>query len=594
MPGSWVAAVAVAAAALAVWVTLRADFLAYPGWLAAQKADIILGPVLVGLYWLRRRPASRFGPLLIVAGLVGGAPYILQSSSEPVLFAIGILWEGVIYTLTLALILRFPSGRLEGRAERVILAVGGDLLARRLSSRWCCSRRRSPASPRSPPARRPARRTGCSSPPSPRWSLDDRARRPGRGDPRGARRDRAHRVAGRERHAAAAPRAGGRRARRGRLPVSQAAYQTARLLEIEADALYPVVQWTLAGARSSIWYGFLVALIAAELFAGRVLRGVVIESLRRPALGELEAMLREPLGDPGLRLAFRRPDGDGWVDADGEPIAIADPAPGCVLTEVERDGRRGGGDRPRRPARRGARAAAGGGGGRAARAGERAARGRLERLAARAAGLAAPDRRRQRGRAAPARARPPRRRPAAARSSLRIRLAIASEQAAATPSPAPRLGELEGDSTRRSRSCATSRTASSRACSPTAGSCPRCAPSGGAAPRHGRGHRPAHRPLPARDRVGGLLLLPGGAPERDQARRAGGAHRGAPQRRATASSASRSATTAPASTSTAVHDGDGLRNMEDRLGAVHGRLAIVSSPGNGTLISGVVPINGAP
>ena len=38
-------AVAVAAAALAVWVTLRADFLAYPGWLAVQKADMILGPV---------------------------------------------------------------------------------------------------------------------------------------------------------------------------------------------------------------------------------------------------------------------------------------------------------------------------------------------------------------------------------------------------------------------------------------------------------------------------------------------------------------------------------------------------------------------
>ena len=40
----------------------------------------------------------------------------------------------------------------------------------------------------------------------------------------------------------------------------------------------------------------------------------------------------------------------------------------------------------------------------------------------------------------------------------------------------------------------------------------------------------------------------------------------------------------------ATHGGDGLRNMADRLGAVHGRLAIVSSPGNGTLITGVVPI----
>ena len=84
--------------------------------------------------------------------------------------------------------------------------------------------------------------------------------------------------------------------------LSQAAYQTARLLEIEGDDFYSVAQWTIVGTRSSIWYGFLVALIAAELFAGRVLRRVVIESLRRPALGELEAMLREPLGDPGLRL----------------------------------------------------------------------------------------------------------------------------------------------------------------------------------------------------------------------------------------------------------------------------------------------------
>ena len=64
------AVAAFAMAAAAVWVTLRADFLAYPGWLAAQKADIILGPVLVGLYWLRRRPASRFGPLLIAIGFL--------------------------------------------------------------------------------------------------------------------------------------------------------------------------------------------------------------------------------------------------------------------------------------------------------------------------------------------------------------------------------------------------------------------------------------------------------------------------------------------------------------------------------------------
>ena len=42
--------VALIAAALAIWLTLRAGYLAHPGWLAVQRADFILGPILVGLY----------------------------------------------------------------------------------------------------------------------------------------------------------------------------------------------------------------------------------------------------------------------------------------------------------------------------------------------------------------------------------------------------------------------------------------------------------------------------------------------------------------------------------------------------------------
>ncbi len=119
-----IAIAAIIAAVAAVWVTLRADFLAYPGWLAAQKADIILGPVLAGLYWLRRRPASRFGPIMIAVGFLS-VPYILQSSAAPWAFSLGVLWEGPIFVTTLALILAFPTGRLDGTVERLILAVGG-------------------------------------------------------------------------------------------------------------------------------------------------------------------------------------------------------------------------------------------------------------------------------------------------------------------------------------------------------------------------------------------------------------------------------------------------------------------------------------
>src|SRR4051812_36071233 len=78
---------AVAAGLVAVWVTLPADFLRYHAWLAAQKADFVIGPVLTGLYWLRRRPQSWFGPMLIAWGFVG-ALYILQSSDERRLFSL--------------------------------------------------------------------------------------------------------------------------------------------------------------------------------------------------------------------------------------------------------------------------------------------------------------------------------------------------------------------------------------------------------------------------------------------------------------------------------------------------------------------------
>src|SRR3954452_1234026 len=112
---------AIAASAAAVWVTLAADFLTYPGWLAAQKADFILGPVLAGLYWCRRRPGSRFGPMLIGFGFVG-ALYVLQSASNSWLFSIGLLAETVLGLATRVLILAFPTGRLD-RPATVVLVI---------------------------------------------------------------------------------------------------------------------------------------------------------------------------------------------------------------------------------------------------------------------------------------------------------------------------------------------------------------------------------------------------------------------------------------------------------------------------------------
>ena len=207
---------AVALAALAVWVTARADWLAYPGWLAVQKADIVLGPVLVGLYWLRRRPQSRFGPLLVATGLVGCAPYILQSSSAPALFATGVLWEGADLSrrphADPHVSQRSPGGhgrardprrgprrlRREQRHRAPRAAARGrrvDLgLSRGVPGQWVAS------GLRSGPRRRP----------DAHHPRDDRRA--------GVRHDRADRRPGRPRHAATPPGARDRRAGRARLP----------------------------------------------------------------------------------------------------------------------------------------------------------------------------------------------------------------------------------------------------------------------------------------------------------------------------------------------------------------------------------------
>jgi len=121
----WASAVmglAVAGAIAALWITLRAHFLAYPGWLAVQKADFIVGPIGVGLYWMHRRPGNRMGLLLIVLGLLG-VPYILASSSDPTLFGIGVLAEDPLYVMAYIVILAFPTGRLEGRLEWLVIAM---------------------------------------------------------------------------------------------------------------------------------------------------------------------------------------------------------------------------------------------------------------------------------------------------------------------------------------------------------------------------------------------------------------------------------------------------------------------------------------
>ena len=76
--------------------------------------------MLIGLYWWRRRPAQRFGPLLVAFGLLAWV-VSWQGSNAHLLFDIGVLAEGPIFALTFYLFLAFPMGRIEPRAARWLM-----------------------------------------------------------------------------------------------------------------------------------------------------------------------------------------------------------------------------------------------------------------------------------------------------------------------------------------------------------------------------------------------------------------------------------------------------------------------------------------
>ena len=292
---------AIAAAAAALWVTLSADFLTYPGWLAVQKADFILGPVLAGLYWWRRRPQSRFGPMLIAFGVIG-ALYILQSASNSWLFSAGLLAETVLGIATRVLILSFPTGRLD-RPAKVVLAISilvsplpavvTQLLSPQIGAGASISGCRQAC---------PANEFAIAANPELAAKLSDAFRF---GVVLASTLTAAVLI---WRFVTGTPPQ--RRALAVGTPIAllflafQIAFQLLGALHAPPSGFSEFVKWGIVGARAALWYGFLGALIAAELFAARATAQLVTQSLQWPSRSQLEAMLRGPLGDPDLRLVF--------------------------------------------------------------------------------------------------------------------------------------------------------------------------------------------------------------------------------------------------------------------------------------------------
>jgi signal transduction histidine kinase len=121
----WSIAVAGCVAGAATFVlALNSEIVSEPAGLQAALLDWITLPyILGGLVAWSHRPDSRFGPLMVAAGF---AMFVssFQWVEAALPYTIGLAFDLVPAVLVLHVFLAFPSGRLERRAEQVIVATG--------------------------------------------------------------------------------------------------------------------------------------------------------------------------------------------------------------------------------------------------------------------------------------------------------------------------------------------------------------------------------------------------------------------------------------------------------------------------------------
>ena len=106
----------------ALLVVINGKHNIHRGAYAALTLGIGWGFIGTGLYAASRRPRSNTGLLMIAVGFAGLLK-ALSFSNDSVIFTIGSLGELLIYALLIHLLLSFPSGHLDSRLDRVLVAI---------------------------------------------------------------------------------------------------------------------------------------------------------------------------------------------------------------------------------------------------------------------------------------------------------------------------------------------------------------------------------------------------------------------------------------------------------------------------------------
>jgi signal transduction histidine kinase len=323
--------------AVTVALAVTSDHLQRPAAAALYFGYEVAASMAIGLYWWMRRPASRFGLLLIAFGALA---WIVswEGSSTPVVFDLGVLAEGPYWLMTIYLFLAFPLGRIEPRTARwIFAAMGLGVLA--LFYPWAFT---SPVIAGGGPL------TRCA-PNCPENALMITA------DADVAR------VAGdAEVYAALTLTAAvffvylwrllsaSRPQRRALMAVAVTSLLflpayfifnfAAWIVEIENLDTLDTLAWGIVGARILLPLGFLVALLQADIFAARVLLTLLERLAAHPTPAAWRDSIAEALDDRDLQLGFHDPGANQYRATSGDVVVPPAEGSGRAWVPVVRDG----------------------------------------------------------------------------------------------------------------------------------------------------------------------------------------------------------------------------------------------------------------
>jgi signal transduction histidine kinase len=280
---------------------------------------IVLSYVLSGVVAWWRRPESRFGPLMILAGFSSFLSTLSWAEGR-LLHTIGLAFDLVPLVLILHVFLAFPTGRLGGRFERVLLAagytaaIGAQLVVMFLGGLGPNHALTLVAEPAAAGVLHNVALVVIS----------------------------AVALAG-VAVLAARRRVDGRPLRRSlsllidsfALGLVMIAFLL--LAGVFAGSSFPTFQQIALGILGLAPAAFLLGLLNARL--ARTAVGDLLISLRTPPV-DLRDPLARALRDPSLTIAYWLPAFGSWTDQEGQPVALPGPDGKRGVTFIERDGGR--------------------------------------------------------------------------------------------------------------------------------------------------------------------------------------------------------------------------------------------------------------